>query len=133
MYATPLPPRVLVCSDDVSVVRELTQQAQALFVRFTVAKPHELLGQARLLQPDMIILDAKGAIDGRLLLAMLKQDMRTCGLRVAMLSDAPDERLHRFCREQRALHLQAKPLPSDYLATLIQVRASSGWVALRSA
>ncbi|MFL5320766.1 MAG: hypothetical protein ACJ790_13980 [Myxococcaceae bacterium] len=125
--------RVLLASEDQSLQAELMRQARHLDIRVIPASPHNALELARSLAPEFVILDSDPRVDSRLLLARLKQDVRTCGLRVAMLSNTRDEKLHRFCRELRALHLQEKPLPADYLETLVNVRASSGWVALRSA
>lgn len=111
--------RVMVSSEDPTLAGELVRQARAHGRRLTIATSTNTLDQARLMMPELLILDINQRIDGRLLLARLKQDARTASLRVVVLSARNDESIQRFCREMRVADFQMKPLTPNYFSRVL--------------
>lgn len=110
--------RVLVSSEDVSFVGELARQARLQCIRLNVATSVNTLDQVRLLSPDLVVLDLSQRIDGRLLLARLKQDPRTSFVRIAAIAAREDKNVQRFCREYGVASYDLKPLMPGYLERL---------------
>lgn len=115
--------RVLVSSEDEQLVMELLRQARPLQLRLTIATATNTLDQARLINPDLLILDLQQRIDGRLLLARLKQDVRTSALRVVTIAAREDSVVRRFCNDHRVAAHDLKPLSSGYLEKHVGYRS----------
>lgn len=115
--------RVMISTEDNALASELIRQARNLDLRVTVATSANTLDQVRLLNPDLLILDLKQRIDGRLLLARLKQDLRTTSVRVATVFGREDVNVQRFCKEHRVTSHDLKPLMPTYLEKLVGYRS----------
>lgn len=109
---------VLVSSEDVSFVGELARQARMQCTRLNVATSVNTLDQVRLLSPELVVLDLNQRIDGRLLLARLKQDPRTSFVRIAVVAAREDKNVQRFCREYGVASYDLKPPMPRYLERL---------------
>ena len=107
--------RLLLSSEDPALVATLSRQALAVGERLLFASSANTLDQARMLAPDLLIIDIAQRIDGRLLIARLKQDRNTAQVRIAALAAREDEKVHRFCREHRVASYSLKPVMPSYL------------------
>jgi CheY-like chemotaxis protein len=81
------------------------------------------LEQVRLFGPDLLVLDLNQRLDGRLLLARLKQDFRTRAVRIATVTGKDDAAVRRFCLEHHVASHELKPLRSTYLEDLVGYRS----------
>lgn len=107
--------RLLLSSEDPVLIQNLDAQARALGERLLIANSSTTLDQTRTFAPQLLILDLAQRIDGRLLLARLKQDPKTAYLRIAALAPRDDDRVHRFCVEYGAASYSLKPVSFAYL------------------
>src|SRR5688572_6722267 len=110
--------RVLLSSDDSLLFAELGRQAKPERVQLERKAMAQLLEDARTGRADAIILDVHQHVDGRLLLAMLKQHPSSRRVPVFVVAAHIDDRLKAFCRDQRASGLELKPVSATLMARI---------------
>lgn len=104
-------PKVLICDDDPTFAHALAREARAAGWRaVTETTSVGAFAMALKHRPDLIALDVHQLIDGRALLKMLRQDPRTSGIRVAMISGTDAPGLKHECLQLGADAFVPKPL-----------------------
>jgi CheY-like chemotaxis protein len=125
-------PIVLISDDDVMMIQVLSDQATqaGLWVVPDAASNVEAL--AAEIQPAVIILDVNQVVDGRELLARLKQNPRTRDLQVIMLSGAQDAAVHQSCMKLGAAAFVVKPVEEDFVSLLTYLAEKASRLRLNS-
>lgn len=105
-------PRVLISDDDNALVRVLERAARREGLEpVTETDPSQVLGLAKEVHPDVIVLDInQGRLDGRDVLARLKEDPETRDIRVVMLTGVEDQLTRHDCLSMGADDYVVKPL-----------------------
>ena len=109
-------PLVLIADDEPLLVRALARSLKAAGLTFIWDTTSERVQElARDQQPDVIILDVNQKIDGRDLLAALKQDPITSHIKVIMLSARDDQPTRHTCFELGADDYEVKPFDITFV------------------
>lgn len=108
-------PTVLISDDEPMLVSALSREARRVGMEPIADTDSDVVTLARDQQPDVILLDLHQRIDGRDLLARLKQDPATRDLRVVMLSAEEDQFMRHTCLELGADDYEVKPFDPTFL------------------
>lgn len=114
-------PLILISDDEPLLVRSLGREARAVGFDVIVDTCSEVLTLARAHRPDVIVLDLRQDVDGRDLLASLKRDPETRGLKVVVLSGVEDPYTRKACLELGAWDFSVKPVPPTFLTRLARL------------
>jgi DNA-binding response OmpR family regulator len=103
-------PTILISDDEPRLASALAREARhhgLSFIVDTTCEHVQALASAQ--QPAVIILDLHQQQDGRDVLAELKRDPRTAGIKVVVLSGDDDQFTRRTCLELGAADYETKP------------------------
>lgn len=115
-------PTVLIADDEplmVAALSRLVRRAGMSFIADTTSA--HVVEMARQHQPAVIVLDVRQKMDGRDLLAQLKKDPTTRGIKVMMLSAVEDQFTRRLCLELGADDYDLKPLDICFVHKLARM------------
>jgi CheY-like chemotaxis protein len=120
MVSTPL---VLISDDDTVLANSLVRHARQAGWRAFSDTSSRAPDLAARYQPDLVLLDVMQSIDGRELLADLKRDVRTRGIRVVMVSGVGDDAVKSACLSLGAEDFVPKPFPTGFFQRLASAHA----------
>ena len=104
-------PKILICDDDEQVVRGLAREARSKgWLAVTDTSAVAVFPLALKHRPELIVLDVHQLIDGRELLVKLRNDPRTSGIRMVLMSGSDQPELRRECLKLGADAFITKPL-----------------------
>ena len=117
-----LRPTILISDDEPLLAKALARQATQHGLSYIVDTTSEhVQALARTHHPAVIILDLHQAQDGRDLLAQLKSDPETRGLKVVVLSGVEDQYVRRTCLELGADDYEVKPPGPVFMAKVARL------------
>lgn len=120
--STALKPTVLIADDEplmVAALSRLVRRAGMSFITDTTSQ--HVVEMAKAHKPAVIVLDVRQKVDGRDLLAQLKRDPETRGIKVLMLSAVEDQFTRRVCLELGAEDYEVKPLDICFVQKLARM------------
>jgi two-component system response regulator AdeR len=115
-------PTVLISDDEplvVNAIARLARRAGLTLISDTTSERVIELALER--RPDLIVLDVNQKVDGRDILARLKQDPRTRDIKVVMLSAQEDQYLRHQCFELGAEDYVVKPFDPVFISRLARM------------
>ena len=125
-----LSPVVLISDDEPLVVSALAREARRSGLTSVAdTTSQHVIDLARKYRPAVIILDIHQRLDGRDLLARLKQDPETRECKVIILSGVEDQYTRHVCFELGAEAYEVKPFDHTFMtrvARMAGVPAASG-------
>lgn len=115
-------PMVLIADDEPLVVSAFAREARRNGLDVvTDSSSERVIDLARECKPDLIILDVRQKIDGRVLLARLKRDPATRDIRVLMLSAAEDQLTRHMCLNLGAVDYEVKPMDAGFMCKVLRL------------
>jgi two-component system, OmpR family, response regulator AdeR len=116
--------KVLISDDEPYVVSTLARLArQAGLNPIGETSSENVVELARTQRPDVIILDINQGVDGRDLLARLKQDPSTQDIHVVVLSARDDQFTRHTCFELGAEDYTVKPFDLTFMSRIARLAA----------
>lgn len=116
-------PVVLISDDEPLLVAALSREAKRVGMQAVPDTSSDVVELARALQPDVIILDIHQKVDGRDLLARLKKDPQTQGLKVVILSANEDQFMRHLCLQLGAEDYEVKPFDPAFIRRIARIAA----------
>jgi CheY-like chemotaxis protein len=117
-------PVVLISDDEPQLVAALSREAKRVGLQAVPDTSSDVVELARTLQPDVIILDIHQKVDGRDLLARLKKDPQTQGLKVVILSANEDQFMRHVCLQMGAADYEVKPFDPAFIRRIARLAAT---------
>jgi CheY-like chemotaxis protein len=115
-------PTILIADDEASTVSALAREASRHGLSPVCDTSSEHVYQlAKQYHPAVIILDVMQKIDGRDLLAQLKNDPETRDIKIIMLSAIEDQYTRHVCFELGADDYAVKPVDSTFMAKVARL------------
>ncbi len=116
-------PTILISDDDPLLVAAFKRMATrvGLHVVADSSSADQLMLVAKLTQPAVIVLDIHQPVDGRVLLARLKRDPETSGIRVIVLTGSDDALMRRMCLKLGAREVHLKPFDQSFVLHIAQL------------
>jgi CheY-like chemotaxis protein len=108
-------PTVLISDDEPMLVAALSREARRVGLEAIADTTSDVVGLAKRLHPDVILLDVHQRVDGRDLLALLKRDPDTCHVPVVVLSAVEDQFMRHTCLQLGAEDYEVKPFDPTFL------------------
>jgi two-component system, OmpR family, response regulator AdeR len=118
-------PTILISDDEPLLVSALRREARRFGLEVVIDTDSKVVELARKHQPDLIILDIHQGRDGRDLLADLKRDDGTRGLKVIMLSANEDQFMRHTCLQLGAIDYEVKPFDPSFLRKVARLVRSA--------
>lgn len=117
-------PIVLISDDEPLLIAALSREAKRVGLQAIADTTSDVVALARELKPAVIVLDIHQRIDGRDLLARLKNDPETRDLKVVILSANEDQFMRHVCLELGAADFEVKPFDPTFIRRV--ARMASG-------
>lgn len=115
-------PVILISDDEPLLVSAFSREAKRNGITVVAdTSSDRLLDLARETRPDLIILDIHQKTDGRVLLARLKRDPITKGIRVLILSAVEDQLTRHMCLNLGALDYEVKPMDVGFMHKVMRL------------
>jgi two-component system, OmpR family, response regulator AdeR len=115
-------PTVLISDDEPLLVSAFAREARRSGITVVADTTSErLLELAKLIKPDLIVLDVHQKVDGRVQLARLKRDPDTRHIRVVVLSAVEDQLTRHVCLNLGAIDYEVKPMDGGFIRKVIKL------------
>lgn len=115
------PPRVLVVEDEEGVRKLISRALEPLCEVHLAVNGEEGLTRARVLKPDLMLLDLRmPGLDGLTVLAKLKGNRQTSGIPVIIVSALGDTTMLLDGQRAGAIDHLIKPFDMDHLRKVVQ-------------
>jgi DNA-binding response OmpR family regulator len=114
-------PTILISDDEPELASALRREVNRAGMSAVIDANSDVVAMAKEHQPDLIVLDIHQRIDGRDLLAALKNDPQTKHLKVLMLSAVEDQFMRHTCLELGAADYDVKPFDPGFIRRMIRL------------
>jgi two-component system response regulator AdeR len=114
-------PLILISDDEPMLISALSREARRAGFEPITDTTSDVLALARRTHPDVILLDLHQRIDGRDLLASIKQDPELRDVKVVVLSAVEDQFTRHTCLELGAADYEVKPFDPTFLRRLARL------------
>ncbi|MBF5042378.1 MULTISPECIES: response regulator [Myxococcaceae] len=127
-------PLVLISDDEPLIVSSFARNARMFGLDVVSDTTSERVVElARLHKPKVIVLDIHQRVDGRDLLARLKQDPETRDSHVIVLTGVEDQFTRHVCFDLGAVDYEVKPFDSTFLMKVARLAGVDPYVPLAAA